>query len=359
MQKRTRPQNSSQITQRNSLLKEDTAPLEIIKLEEAEDTSDQVIIGNVSLKINFDGKLDTQILKDATAGLDSAINSVSSLYASVLGENVKISRSHISAVKAGSCDFQGISLVIEKSTELAKIIKGMNPSYLLIICITGTVLYSVYKLFNYLEKKKIAETGTTSSTVDNSVHIQNSPIEINIGDELLRRFPQHEQEARHVAGKIESFAVEQPSAIANMAKGLIKMAHPGSAEVTSIVATDERENGSTETTVLLGEDDVKKMPLKYPKEERPAPSLELYRNVQIEVVKIDRESSADNALQCRIIDENYSNKRQPLIIDDTAMREEVMRRFPKNMNVDVFALKKIDSKGKESIIGYVLKEIHD
>lgn len=100
-----------------------------------------------------------------------------------------------------------------------------------------------------------------------------------------------------------------------------------------------------------------RFPRKLPKEEKAEPEQELYQNVQIEVVKIDKESTADNALQCRILDENYSNKKCPLIIHEATLRQEIMQQFPKNVNVDLYALKKYDSKGKMQIVGYVLKAI--
>ena len=57
-------------------------------------------------------------------------------------------------------------------------------------------------------------------------------------------------------------------------------------------------------------------------------------------------------------DENYSNKKCPLIIHDAGLRQEIMQRFPKNVNVDLYALKKYNAKGEVCLVGYVLKAIH-
>ncbi len=316
----------------------------------------ELILKNFSLKLEFDGKLDTRVLKDAACGLDSTIKAAADVYSRVLGEDVRISRTELKSVRAGSCDFQGISLVIEQSAEVIKILKEMDMPHLFMICTTGTVIYALYRVFNFLEKRDLAKLVKNAKGDDNSVHIEH--LHVNIGDELLKRYPEHQKEVQLVAGTLEAMAKDQPKTLRNFAAGLTKLAHPGDAEVTCIRTSAERPEGESMEQVLLNEEEIQQVPKKLPQEEKAEPEQELYQNVQIEVVKIDKESAADNALQCRIVDENYSNKKCPLIIHDAGLRQEIMQRFPKNVNVDLYALKKYNAKGEVCLVGYVLKAIH-
>lgn len=315
----------------------------------------ELILRNFSIKLEFDGTLDTQVLKDAASGLDGTVKAAASVYSKILGEDVRISRTELKSVKAGSCDFKGLSLVIEQSAEVLKVLKEMDMQHLFMICTTGTVIYSIYRVFNLLEKRDIAKQVKEAKGDDNSVHIEQ--LNVNVGEELLKRYPEHEKEVKLVADTLETMAKEQPKTLRNFAAGLTKLAHPGDAEVTSIRTSAERPNAEPLEQELLNEEEIQQVPKKLPKEEKAEPEQELYQNVQIEVVKIDKESTADNALQCRILDENYSNKKCPLIIHEAALRQEIMQQFPKNVNVDLYALKKYDSKGKMQIVGYVLKAI--
>lgn len=313
----------------------------------------EVVLRNFSLKLEFDGKLDTQVLKDAAIGLDSTVNSAACVYSRILGEDVRIARSELKTVKAGSCDFQGISLVIENTNELIKTLKDMDMQHLFVICTSGIILYTIHRVFTYMEKHDIANLAREKKETTQNVQIEE--LNVNIGENLKHQYPENEKEVELVTEAIEAMSKEQPRTLRNFAKGLTKLAHPGSAEVTRIVSTICKDGEEPQAHVLLNDEELKSIPSKMPKETKAEPTPELYQNVQIEVVKIDKESSSDNALQCRIVDENYSNKKCPFIIDDLKMREEVMQRFPKNINADLYALKKYNSKGEMTIVGYVLK----
>lgn len=313
-------------------------------------------LDGISLRILFDESLDTKVLKDATAGLDGAVSASAELFSSIIGEDVTIGRSKVKQVKAGSCDFQGISLVIEKGSELARVLGTMDVQQLFIICLTGVALYALYRSFNYAEKRDANKLLQNQKTPSQEVHINDSIVLVQT--DLNNRFPNSEQLVNMVVDKLTTIQTEKPSLLRRFATGLTKMAHPGGVEAKGIVTgTENPAMNRKEEVSVLDEEQMKSIPKKMPPKEAEEPEQEFCHNVQIEVIKIDKESTADNALQCRIVDEGYSQKKCPLIIHDANQRQEVMDRFPKNMNVNLFALKRRNSNGEMELKGYVLKDI--
>lgn len=316
----------------------------------------EVVLGNFSLTIDFDGILDTKVLKDAAAGLDAVVSSGVQLFSRIIGQNVVPGPTQINLVEAGSCTFKDIRLGIKDVKKLAETIRKMNKFKLFLICMTCLGSYTVYKFAAYKEAQLQAEN-SASTHIDNSIHFENAKIQIR--DSLNARFPDSQAEVDTVISELETMHKEAPMTMRRYAKGLTNLAHPGGVEATGIT-TGVRQGEQQEVTQdLISPDQMKDIPREMPPREPAQQTQEFYPDVQIEVVKIDTESRADSALMCRILDEGYSSKKCPLIIHDAALKATVLQLFPKPMNVSLYALMRDTGSGDPAIVGYVLKSILD
>lgn len=306
-----------------------------------------------NVRLDFKDSLQTRILKDAVDGLDGVLSSTAELFSLVLGDDFQVKYSSVENVQAGSCTFKDISVVLEKSKNLFDVVRHMDSKKILIICATGITWYALHGIFGYLEERNRVEASGANENC--TISVQDSII--MVGNDLRRRFPDDETEVNHVLACLAQLVESKPKVLRKAAGGLTKLAHPGGIDADGIVAGSTDGTGQSKEFQLLNHDEVQSVPQKLPALPSEEPQQELINNVQIEVIKIDKESKSDSALICRILDENYSQKKCPLIIHDAGMRQEVMNRFPKNIFVNLYALKKRTTKGEMILKGYVLKDI--
>lgn len=218
----------------------------------------ELIVGFFSLKLEFDGKLDTKVLRDAAIGLDGVVDAAAELYSQILGGGVKIKRCELTSVQSGSCDFQGLSLVIEQSSKVIEVLKTMDLPQLFLLCTTAVVIYAIHSVRTYKEKQKT----DNFKWVDNSVHIG----QIYIGRKLLKRCPKHKELAKLVADKLETIRKKQPTILRDSKVWVSKLTHPGDAKVTNIKASSGRPDSKPEEQVLMTQEEIKEVPPNLPTE---------------------------------------------------------------------------------------------
>ena len=264
-------------------------------------------LGFFSLKIDFDGIMTPQVLQSAASGIGGMLDTTSRLFSAVVGEDINLQHISIGHVQAGSCGFEDIKAYFKDIGECLKNIGQMKTRNLLILCVTALALYSVSKYSDFKEAELAAASGKTSPT-QTGIFIENSTISIK--DNLLALHPDaSEEDVEKIIEELAKLQEKSPRAMRRYAKGLVEATHPGGETATGITM-GVSDNKDTEKTLhrILDEEAIKRLPDKLPPEEPKELEEEYCKNVQIEVIKIDKESKADTALQCRILDEDYSQK---------------------------------------------------
>ncbi|MBR5887754.1 MAG: hypothetical protein IKZ07_06040 [Akkermansia sp.] len=309
---------------------------------------------NFSLKIDFSGTMTPKVLKNAASGLDNILITAARLMSDVAGENLVLEGISVGTVQSGSCGFKDIALVIRETKNLIGEIKDMDYKKLLTICLTGLALFSIDRFSQY----KTAELATEAQAESaGGIIIKDSTITIT--DSLNALYPGQEEIVNKVVQAMANMQEKSPRNMRKFAKGLTELSHPGDIEATGVQFGSDKIDGSETSQTLLTEEQIKLVPAKLPPEETTNPEPELCRNVQIAIIKIDKESDAENAIQCRIVDEDYSNKKCPLIVENASQREEIMKRFHKNINVNLYAIKQYQPSGEMKLKAYILKDILD
>ena len=325
------------------------------KPKEKRKSDEQMDLKFFSFKLDFDGTLTPGVLKNAAEGIEWMLESSTQLFSAVTGEELALQQIGIGRVEAGSCGFQDIALLFKEIKGILKEAKDMPAKNLFIVCLTLCTLLATKEFAAY----KTAELAQSGSGEGNIVIKDN---DLTIRDSLIQLFPTLNKET---AAKLVETGLElvekDPKIMRKFKKGLVTATHPGGVETKGILAGINEMPGeeAKDLVPIIDEEGVKKLPDKMPAEPKKEQEKEYLRNVQIEVTKIDKESAADNAILCRIVDEEYSQKKVPLIIHDEELKAEIMRRFPKNANVNLYMLSQEGKQGERRIVGYVLDKIID
>lgn len=313
-------------------------------------------LGFFSLKIDFDGIMTPQVLQSAASGIGGMLDTTSRLFSAVVGEDINLQHISIGHVQAGSCGFEDIKAYFKDIGECLKTIKDMDHRTLFIVCTAALSWIAINKYGEYKIAELAAESGKTIST-QTGVFIENSTIRLK--DNLLNLCPNLSDDLlEKIIEELAKLQEKSPRAMRRYAKGLVEATHPGGETATGITM-GVSDNKDTEKTLhrILDEEAINRLPDKLPPEEPKELEEEYCKNVQIEVIKIDKESKADTALQCRILDEDYSQKKCPLVIHRGDLRTEIMQRFPQNINVNLYIVRKKNAQGEVKIVRYVLDDI--
>ncbi|MBP3499856.1 MAG: hypothetical protein J6J97_07200 [Akkermansia sp.] len=303
---------------------------------------------NFSLKINFDGKMSPKVLKSAASGLDNMLTVAARILSDATEQEIILAGISVNTVQAGSCEFDKIELI----TKIVSTIKDMDYKTVLTICLSGLACFSIYWFSQYQITKLEADSRTETPGL---ITVKDSTISIT--ESLNNQYPGNEETVDKIVQAIVNLYEKSPRVMRKFARGLTEISHPGEIEPTNVQFSSDNNQGKQTTHTLLTEEQIQLVPDKMPPEEKSEPEPELCKNVQIAIIKIDTESNADSAIQCRIIDEDYSNKKCSLIIHEAAQKQEIMNRFPKNVNVNLYALKQLTPNGETKLKAYVLKDI--
>lgn len=307
---------------------------------------------NFSLKVDFNGRMTPKVLKNTASGLDHILTTAAIVLSDVTNHDLILEGISVGNVQSGSCGYENIALIIRETKNLIAEIKDMDYKKLLTICLTGLTFFSVDRFSQYKTAELAAESQTAPQGL---ITVKDSTIKIT--DTLNSLYPEHKDTIEKIVQAIVDLHEKSPRTARKFAKGLTEISHPGDIDATSVQFGTDTNTGEQTTQTLLTEEQISIIPNKMPPEEKEEPKPELCRNVQISIIKIDTESTADSAIQCRIVDEDYSNKKCPLIIHDKEMRQEIMNRFPANINVNLFALKQYLPSGEMKLKAYILKDI--
>lgn len=309
---------------------------------------EEIHLGTFSLKIKFEGPLDTQILKEATAGLDNVLACAAELATQIIGGDAYVkARGSVQSVEAGSCNFKDIALIIDKSKELFTTIKSMQPVNLGIICVTAVSLYALYGYFGICHEEAIGNA-------NDSNHIEvGGDVKITLTNALNNQFPDQEETIALVVEKILEMGARAKK---RSARGITELVHPNGISTSGISGSLSSEPEKTTEIITAAQAAI--IPVQMPKEETKPEEIKAHlSNVCIEVTKVDIESSSDKAIMCRIQEEGYSSKRLPLVIDDEKLRMRVLDRFPKQMYADLFEISIKNANGDTKPQCYILDKL--
>lgn len=315
------------------------------KKRSAENPHEISVIGDFSLKINFDSPLNTRVLIDALKGMDDMLSPCSRIASDVCGEKLKLESLNIGSIKKGSFDAQQIELLVQG----LKVAKDMDLSTLITICFSAISFYLVKRRYDdRSEERKISSSA--SSSVDNSVHTNIENSVINVREGLLEQYPDQEQLIDQVVAKIEEAQTKHPGILKRAMSGLSKMAHAGGVEATGI----QFGTGSQGTPpVVVNREMIQHIPVKY-SEHQKIHTMEL-NGITIDVIRTDKESEALDAWQCRIVDEGYSQKKLPLVINAQEDRDKILQIYPAFMTVNLIVEYTYNSEGDPSYKKYIFK----
>lgn len=313
----------------------------------------------VSLKLEFDDVVDTQALSTVAEGLNQVLRET----ARVFGGDEHAVKVLLQREEPGGGVCWGIKLEIdesmrsrietkvnERTPQFQSLPVKIDPVRVFVLCFMGLSILTINQYFPYLNERQ---------PVISPNHFYGQLV-LLLNRELAGRLPESTVEVSLVGQCIRNY-IENASGISilgNFAKGLIKLAHPGTATMRLFSAVQLGCGRDAGRFVLFSPAVLKLIPSSLPEVEKKPYEPEYVKGVQVEIVEMTKDDKRGTILKGRILPcGSYPIER--LVASSEELQKELLRHFPASVTADIMILRKSGELGNPIPDQYIITKIYD
>ena len=325
------------------------------------------ILGDFSLKLNFDGALTLEIIQDALRGSQLLVKHTEGILRSVLDTKVTLSKVQVRKIEAGS--FMGdLSATIDSCGKLVEKAKDISMGKLITLCTTallfgGIASYTVLHMQNggtTVGDNNAGIVGDNNQGNTITHNVVQGPTSEELAIALKNQFPDMDELCDKVAEAVIK-KQQQSGANEDLKRASVYLSHPGNQSVSSIELANRPMEGSEETAVkaVVDSDLIQWVPEKYTEVE-PKEEKQYIKEIHIQIRRMDIDTSPEGKWRALVedIETDLPNKSLPLIVDNTAKSAALLRNMSKlSIKVNMWAVYKRDKKGNPQYQRYILDEV--
>ncbi len=325
------------------------------------------ILGDFSLKLNFDGALTLEIIQDALRGTQLLVNHTEGVLRTVLDTKVTLSKVQVRKIEAGS--FMGdLTAALDSYGKLMEKAKDIPMGKLITVCATALLLGGIasYTVLNMQDGGTTVGDNNAGIVGDNNQgntithNVVQGPTSAELAAALKEQFPDMEELCNKVAEAVIK-KQQQSGASEDLKKASVYLSHPGNQSVSSIELANRPMEGSEEVEVkaIIDSELTSQVPNEYikaePKEERVH-----VKDIHIQIRRMNVDSCPEGVWYAMVedIETFLPNKSLMLIVDSVEKAAAIKRQMSKEaIKVNIWAVFKRDAKGNPQYLRYILDSV--
>ncbi len=296
--------------------------------------SENIAIGNFSLKIDINEPLTLDVLISELSGINALLGPLSAFASKMEGKKIRFESAKITQIEEGSILLNGVSYIASSECiTTAKELINMEWAEIIKILTLGGLIYGGKRLIDCVTPRK----NTDGMHIE--THGDNSPIMIGkeVAKTLKPLFKGKDEIIDRATNAMAEVEAESPKTILGLQKATNMVARPNGILSGGVTFIGENEKGEKELPIpVFSQDEIKAFPDKFvmPKEiEKESRKIE--KNILMKLISMNLESKAKDAWKVKIEEEGYSKKTLPLEVDNEEDREKILTMAPHPFLADV------------------------